>query len=421
MKKRLWMIGLCAALAAGVSCVLNGCSKSPDIKVKSADLMDGIQQKEVDTDVDIAGDGAVVLTDFGVRLLQNTISEGKNTLISPFSIIYALGMTANGAEGQTLEQMEQVFGIGREELNSYLYAYRNALPKGKNYKLSVANSIWFKEDTNFTVKQEFLQTNADWYGASLYKQVFDDSTVNKINDWVKEYTDGMIPEILSQVPEDAVMYLVNALAFDAEWETIYLESQVHSGVFTTEDGRKQQVDLMYSMENQYLEDTDAIGFLKYYADKKYAFVALLPNEGVNMEDYIRSLTGERLHRILSNVTEISVNAAIPKFQCKYDIELSDIFRGLGIMDAFDPKKADFSGIGSYTNQNLYISRILHKTFLAVDEKGTKAGAATAVEMARGLALMEEKQVYLERPFVYLLMDCEAKVPVFIGTAMEMEK
>lgn len=421
MKKRIWSIGLCAALAAGISLALTGCSKSVDITAKGADLMEGVQPNKVYADVDITGEGAVVLTDFGVRLLQGTIDGKKNTLVSPFSVICALGMTANGAEGQTLEQMEQVFGIQKEELNQYLHAYAESLPEAEKYKLSVANAIWLKDDKNFTVKRDFLQTNADWYGAGIYKQIFDSSLVNQINDWVKEHTDEMIPEILSQVPEDAVMYLVNALAFDAEWENIYMESQVHNSVFRTEDGREQNVDMMYSMEHQYLEDAYATGFLKYYADRKYAFAALLPKEGVQIEAYLDSLTGEHLHEMLSHASEILVNVAIPKFQCEYSIELSSVFQKLGMTDAFDARVADFSGIGSYTNQNLYISRILHRTFIAVDEKGTKAGAATAVEMARGMALLEEKQVYLDRPFVYMLIDCEANVPVFIGTMMELEK
>lgn len=420
MKKRVWVVGLCAAVVAGVALSLMGYSKSEEITVKGSDLMEGIQKNKVHVDVDIVGDGAIVLTDFGVRLLQRIGSGEQNTLISPFSVICALGMTANGAKEQTLEQMEQVFGIGREELNSYLYAYVDALPQGKNYKLSVANSIWFKEDKKFTVKKDFLQTNADWYGAGIYKEIFNEATAGIINNWVKEHTDGMIPEILNEVPDDAIMYLVNALAFDAEWETIYKESEVHDGIFTTEDGKEQKAELMYSMEHQYLEDENVTGFIKYYAKKKYAFVALLPKDGVSVADYINSLSGERLHAVLDSATEIAVNVAIPKFQCEYGIELSEVFQGLGMRDAFDSRLADFSEIGSYQDQNLFISRILHRTFIAVDEKGTKAGAATVVEMARGMALIEEKQVYLNRPFVYLLVDCEAGVPIFIGTVMEMD-
>ena len=421
MKKRIWAVGVCAALAVGVALSLMGHTKSKEIAAKGADLMEGIQKNQVQSNMDITKDGAVVFTDFGVRLLQKTKDKEQNTLISPFSIICALGMTANGAEGQTLKQMEQVFGIGREELNSYLYTYVNALPNGKNYKLSVANSIWFKEDKNFTVKQDFLQINADWYGAGLYKEIFNNTTADKINNWVKEHTDGMIPKILSEVPEDAVMYLVNALAFDAEWETIYRESQVHDGIFTTEEGKEQKTELMYSTEHLYLEDEDAIGFIKYYAERKYAFAALLPKNGVSVADYIDSLSGEKVYTMLNSATEITVNAAIPKFQCEYGIELSEVFQGLGMTDAFDSKMADFSGIGSYKDQNLFINRILHQTFIAVDERGTKAGAATAVEMARGLSLIEEKQVYLNRPFVYLLIDCNADVPVFIGTVRGLEE
>jgi serpin B len=195
---------------------------------------------------------------------------------------------------------------------------------------------------------------------------------------------------------------------------------VRDGVFTKEDGMQQQAELMYSMEEQYLEDANAVGFIKYYADKKYAFVALLPDEDISVKNYIDSLTGEKLASMLANPTDIQVNAAIPKFENENSIEMNDVLKAMGMTDAFDYTVSDFSGIGTSIAGNLYISRVLHKTFIAVDEKGTKAGAATVEEMKDGSAEPKEiKTVYLDRPFVYMLIDCEANLPVFIGTLMDI--
>lgn len=176
--------------------------------------------------------------------------------------------------------------------------------------------------------------------------------------------------------------------------------------------------MMYSSEYAYLQDSQAQGFIKYYNDKKYAFATLLPEEGISIEDYAASLTGQGLHELLSGPTEIPVEAAIPKFEIQYDILLNDILKNLGMVDAFDPDAADFSGLGSSSGGNLFVSRVIHKTCITVDEKGTKAGASTAVEVKQESAALEPvepKTVYLDRPFIYMIIDCEENLPVFMGT------
>ena len=411
--KRLIAILLVFAMALGMT----ACSQ-----VSANDLMKDVPAKAVDVLPDMDA-GAAAAADFGVRLFKTSMEEGENTLISPLSVLYALAMTANGADGETLAQMEQVLGMDVDNLNSYMLAYLDLLPETKDYKMSLANSIWFKDDPNFTVEQSFLQTNADYYGAGAYKAAFDEGTRNDINNWVKEHTDGMIPEILDEIPDEAIMYLVNALAFDAKWADEYEEHQIREGRFTMEDGTRQDVDMMHSEEYTYLEDDLATGFIKYYKDRKYAFVAMLPNEGVSVSQYVDRLTSEHLRELLNNPQDLTVFASIPKFETEYDIEMSEVLQEMGMTDAFDWRVADFSRLGTYTvdGMNICINRVLHKTFISVTEQGTRAGAATAVEMvAEGaMEIVEFKEVVLDRPFVYMLIDCETNLPFFIGTMMNV--
>ena len=411
--KRLIAILLVLAMALGMT----ACSQ-----VSANDLMKDVPAKAVDVLPDMDA-GAAAAADFGVRLFKTSMEEGENTLISPLSVLYALAMTTNGADGETLAQMEQVLGMDVDNLNSYMLTYLNLLPEAKDYKMSLANSIWFKDDPNFAVEQSFLQTNADYYGAGAYKAAFDEGTRNDINNWVKEHTDGMIPEIIDEIPDEAIMYLVNALAFDAKWADEYEEHQIREGSFTMEDGTRQDVDMMHSEEYTYLEDDLATGFIKYYKDRRYAFVAMLPNEGVTVSQYVDSLTGEHLRDLLNNPQDVTVFASIPKFETEYDIEMSEVLQEMGITDAFDWRVADFSGLGTYNvdGMNICINRVLHKTFISVTEQGTRAGAATAVEMvAEGAAeIIEYKEVVLDRPFVYMLIDCETNLPFFIGTMMNV--
>ena len=190
----------------------------------SVNLMQSVTAGEIPTaTVPTEAENAKIM-DFSLRLFQNCLQDGENTLVSPLSILSALGMTANGADGDTLAQMEATFGLTTEEMNRYLYAYTHDLPQGEKYKLSPANAIWFRDREGLFFEEDFLQTNADWYDARLYRAPFDNSTLKEINEWVEAKTDGMIKDILDGIPVDAIMYLVNALAFDAEWETIYNET-----------------------------------------------------------------------------------------------------------------------------------------------------------------------------------------------------
>lgn len=448
MKKKIAAVTLCFALTLSMASSLWGCGKPAGGTDPAGGATGSLVGKEDnvttvsagledvgDTDSgeggtgnsgsDITIDESAVMTDFAVRLFQHSLHEKENTLISPMSVLYALAMTANGARGETLAQMEEVFGAKVEDLNDSLSAYISELPTDEDYKLAIANSVWFKDDDKFTVEQDFLRVNEDYYGAGVYEAAFDGSALKDINQWVNENTDGMIEEILDKIPEEAVMYLVNAIAFDAKWQTAYEEYQVREGSFTREDKTTEDTELMYSTENQYLQDDKAQGFLKYYKDGKYAFAALLPNEGVTVSEYVETLTGEKLADILENAEQLQVNAAIPKFESEYGVEMSELLKEMGMTDAFDEEKADFSGLGTYENANLSISRVLHKTFISVDESGTKAGAATAVEVVRETAmempLEEIKTVYLDRPFVYMLIDCKTNQPIFMGTVMSVEK
>ncbi len=411
-------ITLITACSLAIALLLNftGCT----LKTSAVNLMDGIKARELQ-DQPVSRESAEKAAEFAVQLFRACCNKDENTLVSPLSVLAALAMTANGAKGETKEQMENILGMTTDELNEFFRSYRNALTNSGKNKLSLANSIWFTDDESFTVNRDFLQTNADYYDADAYKARFDGTTLKDINNWVKSKTDGMIPEILDNIPREAVMYLVNALAFEAEWAEPYKSYQVREGNFTLENGLKKKTDFMYSTEHKYIKDDMATGFIKYYSGDKYAFVALLPDEGATLSDYIASLEGKTVLDILENASDDTVYSSVPKFETEFSAELSDVLKALGMPAAFDGNKADFSGLGTSSNGNIFINRVLHKTYISVTELGTKAGASTVVEMEAGSAFFEEpKEVNLNRPFVYMLIDTEYNLPFFIGAMTDTE-
>lgn len=420
MYKKTFLAILSLILICSMAVNLTGCAT----KVQAADLMEGVQANTV---TGKAADDAFAQSQMrlAVELFQSSVLESKdeNVLISPLSIQLALAMTANGAEGNTKAEMEALLGgeISLEDLNEYLYSYVNNLSSAEKYKLQIANSIWFRDDEGrLQVEKDFLQKNADYYGAQAYKAAFDDQTLKDINNWVKDHTDGMIDSILDQIDEDAVMYLINALVFDAEWQHVYDKSDVYKGKFTNIGGTEKQVDMMHSEETVYLQDENAIGFMKPYSGSKYNFAVLLPNEGVDIYEYIAGLTGESLMETLSTPQLGMVMATLPKFSYEYELTMNDVLKELGMPSAFIGDTADFSKMAHSSRGNIYIGDVLHKTFISVDELGTKAGAVTKVQMNDESAPMSEWVVTLNRPFVYMIIDNETNLPVFIGTVMDVQ-
>jgi len=365
------------------------------------------------------------MADFSVELFKRSVTDKENSLISPVSVMLALAMTANGADNETLLQMETLLGgeIPLGELNEYLYSYVNALPSREKSKLNIANSVWFRDDPGLHVFSEFLQTNADYYNAAVYKSAFDSQTLKEINNWVKENTDGMIDGILTYILDTDMLYLINAVAFDAEWQSVYNEYNVRDGIFTNIHGNEKTVDFMHSTEYIYIEDDMATGFIKPYAGNLYSFAVLLPNEGISVENYIESLTGEALINTIQNSSNETVYAALPKFEFDYDIGMNDILSELGMPDAFDENEADFNKMAifndGFNDGRIYIDVVLHKTFISVHELGTRAGAVTMVAMAGDGAPMDPKVVTLDRPFVFAIIDNLTNLPLFIGVLMDV--
>ncbi|MBQ7225744.1 MAG: serpin family protein [Clostridia bacterium] len=355
----------------------------------------------------------------------NASGDTSNVLISPLSIQLALAMTANGAKGQTGDEMTAILGgeYTLESLNEYLLDYVENLPTDEKYKLEIANSIWFNKYA-ITPYDEFLQINKTYYDSEMYAAKFDASTLNAINDWVSEKTNGMVKDILSELKEEDIMCLINAIAFDGEWQEKYTDMSVEEGVFTKEDGTEKTVEMMNSTEHYYIVAGNGVGFKKHYAQNKYSFVALLPNEGVSVDEYIAGLDASELLAAIGNPdTKKRVIASMPKFSYNYEIELSEVLPALGMGTAFDPENADFSSMG-ITEAPLVLEMVLHKTAISVDTAGTKAGAVTAVMPAPSApppgVTIEEVYVTLDRPFVYMIVDETSNTPVFIGTLESVE-
>lgn len=424
MKKKFQIITI-FLLALGVIFTLTSCKPVSNITIQAENLLDGVTSQKV------AGKAADQIfidaqLDLALKLFKASVNESieekKNVLISPLSILLALSMTANGADEQTKTEMEALLGGGItiEDLNEYLYAYVNSLPSSDQYKLKIANSIWYREMNGLYVKPTFLQTTVNYYNAELYKSPFNDTTLKDINKWVNKNTDGMIEKILDSISPDAMLYLINALVFNSKWEEKYTSNQISDDEFTNILNIRQAVEMMNSRELKYLSCPTAQGFIKPYKDNKYSFAALLPNMDVDIYDFINSLTTESLSNILNNVEDAMVYAAIPKFSYDYSITMNKMLTDMGMPTAFNPLSANFKNMAELVGNNLHIGTVLHKTFIEVDEEGTKAAAVTGIGLETSIGPLCH-YVKLDRPFVYMILDNETNLPIFIGALTQIQE
>ncbi len=356
--------------------------------------------------------------DFAAALLREASSGAPDVMLSPLSVSLALAMCANGAEGKAQEEILKAIGgeLPLKKYNELLHAFVEGLPSEEDARFFFADSIWFQE--GLRIKKRFRNKNERLYRAEIESLPFDDAAKDRINAWVCEKTDGMIPDIVDHLSPECLMVLVNALAFEAKWAVPFEKSRVQSHVFTGIHGETKDVAGMFSTERISFFADDAKGFFKPYAGGKYSFLAVLPEEGTDFTAFTQNLTGEKLLSYMSCLKQRDTDIMIPKFLLDYAEMLNAALIKMGMMTAFSAD-ADFNKI---SNTPLTIGEVLHKTHIEVDEDGTKAAAATAVlmKMMAFTAPEQNPAIYLDRPFIFMITDNQSALPLFIGAVASPE-
>lgn len=355
--------------------------------------------------------------DLGLRLFKAGTSAEDNSLISPLSIYSALALVENAAQGQTLDEFEKTFGLSVDETNAYLKALVAQVEKEDKDAFKLANSLWLNEKEALQPNEEYLKTIKTYYDSEIFSLAFDNQGEEAINKWISEKTDQMIKKGLDQIDPAARAYLFNALAFDKKWEEPYKKHQLGTNSFTKEDGTEVEGDYLYKTLDGYIEGDREIGFRQNYQGGKYSFVALLPKENISLSAYIADLNTDILYELLKQESYVEVETALPKFESSYDLKLIEVLKSLGIEAAFSDQ-SDLSKLG---DKGLYISDAFHKTYIKVDETGTKAAALTGLQVDKAALPVDEKEVYLTRPFVYMIVDNDTDIPIFMGTVMDISQ
>jgi serpin B len=364
---------------------------------------------------------------FGINLFKEVLKSEepeKNVMISPLSVSLALAMTYNGADGDTKEAMEKTLelsGLTVDEINENYKMLIDALASvDPKVLMSIANSIWYKQ--TFEVEQDFIDVNQNYFYAEVSPlDFYDPDAVTTINNWVADKTNDKITEILDYIPDDAVMYLINAIYFKGIWKYEFDESDTEEKPFYLSDGTTKDVPMMVQEGSFNYLSNDIIQAVEMpYGAGNYSMIILLPQYNKTLDDIIEQLSNENWNRWLSEFyEEEKVQIHLPKFRFEYKNLLNDELINMDMGIAFDPYNADFSKINP--DWQLFISRVIHKSFIEVNEEGTEAAAVTLVEMCGSTSQGETGiYFYVNQPFIFAIKEKYTNAIIFIGKVMEPE-
>ena len=408
-----------------VASLLAACSPSASLKMMESNRPRDTNPPVLEGNIQKLVDGN---NSFALEMYDSLRSENGNLILSPYSISLALAMTYAGARGETESQMADTlrFGPAQDQLHSSFNALDLALQQQplnleedqQPMQLNIANAVWAEETYPFL--QEFLDTIAVNYGAGIHLADFIrefEAARNDINAWVSEKTEDKINDLLPGgiLNSYTRMVLVNAIYFKADWLAQFDPESTHEAPFHLLDGSEIAVETM--QDGKYLSYLRGNGYQAVelaYVGETAAMDLLVPDTG-NFEVFESSLSRESLEEILSGMQPRSVQLGLPKFSFTKDLNLSDTLKGMGMLDAFDSDRADFSGMTG--GKDLYISDVLHKAFIAVDEKGTEATAATAVIMETTSAPLFDIVFQVDRPFIFVIRDTVNGQILFIGRVL----
>ena len=405
MKKRMTVAAVAVMMAVAMCFSLTSC-----VGVAAAELSAGYSRTATEQGSE-SDELYRALAEFSFRLFGETFDkDGGNSLISPYSVAMCLGMFTEGAAGNT----RALLGMDSDALARGLYAMNSRIC-GKDTPLSIADSVWVRE--GFPVNADFLQRNADWYGADVFAAPFDNTTVKDINSWCGKNTDGMIKNIIDSIPADAVTYLINAVCFDAEWDEKYEKNNIRDDSFRNRDGSMSAVKMLRSKGESFLSSDSFRGFAKKYKGGKFSFVGLLPkDENADIFEAAGQLDGSAWLDMWNSRTG-GADAGVPEFSFEYSMRLDYALKALGVGDMFDAGKADLSRLSAMPT---FCSAVGHKTFIELDRHGTRAAAITWVENDAMAAMpVEDRTVILDRPFICMIVDSESGIPLFLGVVSHL--
>jgi len=395
-----------------------GDGKAAGVRNKAAESRGEPTYKPEDVDPAVVSAMNAFALDF-FRDAASREQESPNVFLSPLSAVLALSMTMNGAAGETLDAMKQALrmdGIDDETILRSHRALSDILAHSENVRIDIANSLWPDEGLAFL--ESFIAANQEYYAAELSPvDLQSQDVVARVNQWVKERTEGKIPNLLAQPLDDqAVLLLLNAIYFDANWASPFPEDRTMTAPFVREDGSAVQTEMMFRGGSALYQDGDGFEAVQLpYRGHHLSMFVILPDKGVTLSDFIQELTLPKWEKMMESFRSARGEFGMPKFTIEYETGLNETLQALGMERAFDASSADFSRmIENAVELGVHISSVRQKTFVDVAEQGTVAAAVTSVEAGATSLPPLVFDLRVDRPFLFAIHDRRTNSILFMG-------
>lgn len=365
---------------------------------------------------------------FGLELFRKVIQDAentKNTMVSPLSVALALSMATNGAVGETKTEMEntmKMHGLTPEQINKARKALVAALQSADpDVLLEIANAIYYRQGLN--VKSDFVTLNKDYYNAQVQALNFaSPDALGIINGWVASKTRNKIPTIIDQIDPDLVMVLLNAIYFNGIWKYKFGEKTTHNLPFTFGDGSQKEVAQMSQETSLEYTSNNLFSAIQLpYGKGDYRMTVILPQTNKSTGDVVAAMTDENWKNWMKSfVMTQNVVVTMPRFKFSWEMRLNEMLQAMGMIRAFDPGRADFSAIADVKPNNLFISFVIHKTYIDVNENGTEAAAVTGIGFSVTSAPSGKTYFSVDRPFLFAITEKTTGAILFIGEVRSPE-
>lgn len=391
------------------------------------------QQRQLLNKASFAEDDDVKVQEANQLLAYDMLADlhvaGENVFVSPVSLFFALAMAFEAADGETKAQMAEVMhvsGLSNEAIRSGNAALLSKLLREMDaIDLHLANSIWLQDDYSFD--KDFITYNEHYYTAEVETVDFqDEKTMKQINDWVAKMTNGKIANMVEEtLPAENVVSLFNTVYFQGDWDLPFEEVSTMDDTFYLVDGTEKTVSFMRDTSAYDYMENDVMQAIRIpYKNDEAAMYVVLPEEGITVQDWLKDQSADTLLAIFSALAEEEVHLKIPSFEIEAKYDLVGFLQGRGMTDAFLPSVADFPHlIDDSVGGNVIISQVVQKSFIEVNEGGTEAAAATEVdfELTSAPDILDEEdpiEMIVDRPFLFMIVDEETNIPLFVGAIEE---
>lgn len=346
--------------------------------------------------------------------------SNTNTFVSPASVMLALAMTYNGADGTTREGMSRALeleGVSLEDVNRSFSDLNSALAStDPKVQLKIANSIWIKN--GFPLNPAFVERTKQHYAAEISSLNFSDPTAaHTINSWVSKNTEGKIEKIIGKINSDDILFLINAIYFKGQWQSEFKKEHTKPHMFTLAGGEQKRVSMMSrSGSFPYYKGRGFQSVVLPYGQGNVSMFVFLPDEMKSLKEFERDLTPENWDGWMKSFRSAPGNLMLPRFKVEWESTLNDALKALGMEEAFDSQRANFSQMVKPNSGNgLFISSVRHKAICEVNEEGTVAAAATTVTMGVTSAPPPPFSMKVDRPFFFVIRDNQTGVILFMGS------